>query len=311
MPCNHDNVGLILPSPSSQRRLLPSHAILRSFECAARHESFTQAAEELHLTQSAISRQVKELEQAIGTELFRRSGRRVVLTEAGQNLAKELAVDLENIRQTVLRAIASGDHGASLRIAVLPTFASRWLIPRLQSFTELCPDVTVNLATKLKPFDMEKERFDLAIHFGTDDWPDTKMVRLFEEEMIVVCSPGFRMLHNIVDAGQLETLPLLHLETRPTAWSDWFSKVGMDDKRAYSGKQFDQFSMLIAGALASLGVALLPKYLIETELSAGSLVHLTKTSLTTKNGYFIVTAAGSNQPHVTAFSQWIKSAARK
>lgn len=299
-----------MPRSSSQRRLLPSHAILRSFECAARHESFTLAAEELHLTQSAISRQVKELEQSIGTDLFRRSGRRVVLTTAGQNLASELAVDLENIRQTVLRAIASGERGASLRIAVLPTFASRWLIPRLKGFSKLWPDVTVNLATKLKPFDIEKERFDIAIHFGADDWPDTKMVRLFEEEMIVVCAPEFRKRYNIVDTSQLESLPLLHLETRPTAWSDWFSKVGMDDKQAYSGKQFDQFSMLIAGALASLGVALLPKYLIETELSTGSLVRLADASLTTKNGYFIVTAAGNNRPHVTAFSKWIKSAAR-
>ena len=299
-----------MPSSSSQRRLLPSHAILRSFECAARHESFTLAAEELHLTQSAISRQVKELEQSIGTDLFRRTGRRVVLTTAGQNLASELAVDLENIRQTVLRAIASGERGASLRIAVLPTFASRWLIPRLKGFSKLWPDVTVNLATKLKPFDIEKERFDIAIHFGADDWPDTKMVRIFEEEMIVVCAPEFRKRYNIVDTSQLESLPLLHLETRPTAWSDWFSKVGMDDKQAYSGKQFDQFSMLIAGALASLGVALLPKYLIETELSTGSLVRLADTSLTTKNGYFIVTAAGNNQPHVTAFSKWIKLAAR-
>lgn len=311
MPCYHVIAGLNLPVSSSQRRLLPSHAILRSFECAARHESFTLAAEELHLTQSAISRQVKELEQAIGTDLFRRSGRRVVLTEAGQSLASELAIDLENIRQTMLRAITSGERGASLRIAVLPTFASRWLIPRLQSFTDQWPDVTVNLATKLKSFDMEKERFDIAIHFGTDDWPDTKMVRLFEEEMIVVCAPEFQTRYNLTDTSQLESLPLLHLETRPTAWSDWFSKVGMDDKQAYSGKQFDQFSMLIAGALASLGVALLPKYLIESELAAGRLVRLAKTSLITNNSYFIVTTAGSNRPHVAAFSKWIKSAARK
>ena len=100
-----------MPNFSSQRRFLPSHAILRSFECAARQESFTQAAEELHLTQSAISRQVKELEQIIGTELFRRVGRRVVLTDAGQNLASELTQDLENIRQTVARAIAAGGEG--------------------------------------------------------------------------------------------------------------------------------------------------------------------------------------------------------
>jgi len=300
-----------LPNSPLQRRFLPSHAILRSFECAARQESFTRAAEELHLTQSAISRQVRELEQAIGTDLFRRVGRRVVLTDAGRNLATELAVDLENIRQTVLRAIAAGDRGTSLQIAVLPTFASRWLIPRLPDFSDLYPDVTINLATRLKPFDMAKERFDIAIHFGTDDWPDTKMVRVFEEEMIAVCSPEFQSRHRIVNADQLEDLPLLHLETRPMAWSDWFAKVGISDKQAYSGRQFDQFSMLIAGALASLGAALLPKYLIEKELVAGSLVRLGQDSLSTNNGYFIVTTAGSNRPDVEAFSKWMKSAAGK
>ena len=300
-----------MPNSPLQRRFLPSHAILRSFECAARQESFTRAAEELHLTQSAISRQVRELEQAIGTDLFRRVGRRVVLTDAGRNLATELAVDLENIRQTVLRAIAAGDRGTSLQIAVLPTFASRWLIPRLPDFSDLYPDVTINLATRLKPFDMAKERFDIAIHFGTDDWPDTKMVRVFEEEMIAVCSPEFQSRHRIVNADQLEDLPLLHLETRPMAWSDWFAKVGISDKQAYSGRQFDQFSMLIAGALASLGAALLPKYLIEKELVAGSLVRLGQDSLSTNNGYFIVTTAGSNRPDVEAFSKWMKSAAGK
>lgn len=300
-----------MPKSPLQRRFLPSHAILRSFECAARQESFTLAAEELHLTQSAISRQVKELEQAIGTDLFRRVGRRVVLTDAGRNLATELAVDLENIRQTVLRAVASGNQGSSLRIAVLPTFASRWLIPRLPGFCRLHPDVTINLATRLKPFDMARERFDIAIHFGADDWPDTKMLRIFEEEMIAVCSPEFQARHNIVDADLLEKLPLLHLETRPMAWAEWFAKFGISDKRVWSGQQFDQFSMLIAGALASLGAALLPKYLIENELQNGSLIRLGDQNLQTKNGYFIVTTAGHNQPQVEAFSKWIKRAARQ
>lgn len=300
-----------LPSPPpSQRRFLPSHAVLRSFECAARQESFTKAAEELHLSQSAISRQVKELEQAIGVDLFRRVGRRVVLTEAGRNLAKELAVDLENIRQTVLRAIAAGNHGSSLRLAVLPTFASRWLIPRLADFSKLCPDVTVNLTTKLKPFDIAKERFDAAIHFGTDDWPDTKMVRIFDEEMIAVCSPDFQLEHNITGTDLIQNLPLLHLETRPMAWSDWFQNFGGQGKQTYPGRQFDQFSMLISGAIASLGIALLPKYLIENELQNGSLVCLSNAGLKTNNSYFVVTAVGSNQVHIEDFIQWIKSTAR-
>jgi len=298
-----------MPSPHHQRRFLPSHAILRSFECAARQESFTLAAEELHLTQSAISRQVKELEQIVGASLFRRVGRRVVLTQAGRNLATELAVDLENIRQTVLRAIASGDQGTSLRIAVLPTFASRWLIPKLPDFASQNPDITINLATRLEPFDLEKERFDIAIHFGGNDWPGTKMLRLFGEEMIAVSSPEFQAKHRIRNSAQLETLPLLHLETRPSAWSDWFAKLGIDNKTAYSGMHFDQFSMLIAGALASLGAALVPKYLISQELRFKHLVQLAPASLRTKNSYYLVTSTGGNRPGVDEFTSWISKAA--
>ncbi|MEE9428517.1 MAG: LysR family transcriptional regulator [Paracoccaceae bacterium] len=293
-----------------RRRFLPSHAILRSFECAARHQSFTLAAKELHLTQSAISRQVKELEQIVGTEMFRRVGRRVVLTEAGRNLASELAVDLESIRQTVLRAIASGDHGTSLRIAVLPTFASRWLIPRLPDFAKHHPEFTVNITTRLEPFELAKDNFDIAIHFGTEDWPDTKMVRIFEEEMIPVCAPEFQIRYDISATEQLEKLPLLHLETRPTAWSEWFQKIGIDSKVSYSGMHFDQFSMLISGALASLGAALIPKYLIESELESGKLVRQGKMSLRTNNGYYLVTSIGSNRPGVKEFSNWIGSETR-
>ncbi|MEE9388327.1 MAG: LysR family transcriptional regulator [Paracoccaceae bacterium] len=297
-----------MPTPIQQRLHLPSHAVLRSFECAARQQSFTLASEELGLTQSAVSRQVKELEQIIGTDLFRRVGRGVVLTDAGRNLAVDLAIDLENIRQTVVRAIASGDQGTVLRIAVLPTFASRWLIPRLADFAERAPNVTVNLATRLEPFDLAKERFDIAIHFGAENWPGTKMTRIFEEDMIAVCAPSFATRHKIAQSAEMTDLPLLHLETRPMAWSDFFVQLGVADSGNLSGMYFDQFSMLIAAAVASLGVALIPQYLIESELSDGRLVQLGDARLRTKNAYFVVTSAGANRPGVGLFTNWIRSA---
>lgn len=290
-----------------RRRFLPSHAVLRSFECAARHQSFTIAAEELHLTQSAISRQVKELEHAVGTELFRRVGRRVVLTEAGQNLAAELALDLERIQQTLFRAIASGDRGGALRIAVLPTFASRWLVPRLPKFAQLHPETEVSLATRMRPFDLTREKFDLAIHFGRDDWPDSKMALLCNEEMVAVSSPQFKEKFNISSPGELANAPLLHLETRATAWADWFHECGVTSKKVYPGRHFDQFSMVIAGALVSLGAALLPKYLIEDELDDGRLLILDETILRTHNSYFIVTENGPTNPRVETFTKWIQS----
>lgn len=294
-----------------QRRYLPSYAVLRSFECAARHQSFTLAAEELHLTQSAVSRQVKEFEHSIGVNLFRRVGRRVILTKAGQNLAAELVIDLENIRQTVLRAITASDSGSCLRIAVLPTFANRWLIPRLPEFTQLHPKIIVNLSTRLQSFDLAKERFDLALHFGTDDWPDTKMIHLFSENMIAVCSPDFRDTHQINHPEKLAEVSLLHLETRPTAWFDWFVEFDQTKNNTIPGRQFDQFSMLITGAVASLGAALLPKYLIEDELEKGRLVQIGTAELKTKRGYFIVSPSGKNSPHVETFVRWIQVLAHK
>jgi len=295
-------------SPNIQRRYLPSHAVLRSFECAARHESFTLAAEELHLTQSAISRQVKEFEQLIGIDLFRRVGRRVVLTDAGRNLAKELALDLENIRQTVMRAVSAGDYGAALRVATLPTFASRWLIPRLPEFAALHPDIEVSLYTRLQPFDLDREKFDLAIHFGTDDWPLTDMQILCSEKMMAVASPEFIKKYEATDVQQLPQLPLLHLESRATAWQEFFHQADLTDISVLSGKYFDQFSMVIAGALASLGAALVPAYLIERELRDGSLRTLSPRTITTKNNYYLVAPENKKNEHVKLFSEWMKAA---
>ncbi|MEH6405183.1 MAG: LysR substrate-binding domain-containing protein [Sneathiella sp.] len=291
----------------NQRRYLPSHAVLRSFECAARHESFTLAAEELHLTQSAISRQVKEFEEVVGTALFRRVGRRVVLTEAGKNLARELALDLEGIRQTVMRAISAGEQGAAIRVAILPDFASRWLIPRLPDFLALHNDIEISFSTRLKPFDLSREHFDLAIHFGTENWPDAEMELFCSETMVAVASPEFQEQHTIDDLSDLLNVPLLHMESRPKVWQDFFEQAGLSSEDALAGKYFDQFSMVIAGAVASLGAALIPTYLIERELSEGRLVTLDAATITTKNNYFLVRPTKTDSVHVALFVQWMKN----
>ncbi|RWM09922.1 MAG: LysR family transcriptional regulator [Mesorhizobium sp.] len=290
---------------------LPSYALLRSFECAARHESFTQAAEELHLTQSAVSRQVKELEDMMGATLFRRVGRRVALTEAGRRFAADLAIDLENLRQSVVRAIAVGEQISTLRIGILPTFASRWLIPRLATFLSDHPDIEIRLETRTLPFDITRERFDIAIHFGKADWPDARMTKLFDEEMLPVASPKFRDTHMATEPARLAKAPLLHLITRESAWIDWFAMNKISDRRLLTGRHFDQFSMIIAAASASLGAALLPKYLIETELDSGILVPLSDMPLKTHNSYFVVSAAGDVNPQVNAFTRWLMSAAKR
>lgn len=297
--------------PTTPRRILPSHSVLRSFEAAARHSSFTLAAEELHLTQSAISRQVKELEEIVGTPLFRRIGRRVVLSLAEEGLARELSVDLENLRGTMMRAIAGGTRGIALHVACLPTFASRWLIPRLPLFIKEHPDIEINLSTRLKPFDLDAEHFDLAIHFGHDDWPNTEMTPLCSETMIAVSAPAFLQRYQVDSIENLAKAPLLHMTTRPTAWLDYFDAANLSQNLAMAGKHFDQFSMIIAGAIASLGAGLIPNYLIEEELENGKLVPLNTLTHATKNRYFLVTPGGQVNPNVTRFCDWMHNSIKQ
>ena len=290
---------------SGARRHLPSFAVLRSFEAAARYESFTLAAEELCLTQSAISRQIKDLEAVVGIELFHRVGRRVKLTEAGSNFAQELAEDLERIRQTVFRAIAAGEQGTALRIATLPTFASRWLIPRLPLFEREYPDIQVSLTTRVDKFDLSKEHIDAALHYGGANWPDANITELCAESMIAVASPEFKEKHDLSTEEALAACPLIHLETRPTQWNDWFEEAGIEGLSKLHGKQFGQFSMIISGAIAGLGAALLPSYLIENELSEGHLVIVSDVKLTTENKYYVVTPKGAQSEAVQCFVDWI------
>lgn len=291
---------------ANQTPILPSLAVLRCFEAAARRESFTLAAEELHLTQSAVSRQVRELEQTLGFPLFRRVGRRVVLSDAGRRFADELGTDLERLRQTVYQTIAAGDQRRALRIASLPTFANRWLIPRLEQFEAVNPDIVVSIGTRLEPFDFHRERFDLAIHFGSEDWPDTRMVRLCNEEVLAVAAPEFIARHGLSEPSGLHSVPLLHLDSRPHAWREWFRAAGLADELVLRGKWFDQFSMIITAAVASLGAALLPAYLIEEELRTGRLVRIGDTALCTDKCYYIVTPAGAPDELCRRFIDWIQ-----
>ncbi len=292
---------------SPPRSLLPSHAALRTFESAARYESFTLAAKELHLTQSAVSRQVKELEDVIGVALFRRTGRRVALTEAGRQFATELSIDLDNIRRTMMRAISAGNQTHALRVACLPTFAALWLIPRLPQFDKSHPDIQVNISTRLRRFDLSAERFDLAIHFGARDWPDTEMVPLCKETLVPVCSKTFKRKHKIESVEQLIDAPLLHMQTRPLAWQDYFRSINNMEVPALQGKYFDQFTMVISGAVASLGAALLPSYLIEPELDNGALIAVSDHKLLTNRQYYMVTPSDQNNKAVNRLCDWLQA----
>lgn len=285
---------------------LPSLAMLRCFEAAAKHQSFTAAAEELRLTQGAISRHVKELEEQVGAALFTREGRGVRLTDAGNELARNLIKDLERLRRTIGQAIARGNAAQVLSIAVLPTFGARWLLPRLTVFKALHSELEFVVHSRSEPFDLVENGIDLAIHFGGPDWPGTRLTKLCGEDLVVVAAPQLIERFSLTDLSDTFAMPLLHLSSRPMLWESFRQSIPGVQSPARQGSYFDQFSLIIAAASAGLGAAILPTYLIETELAAGILVHIENVPDPAGRKYYIATPAGVNKPLVNQFTTWIR-----
>lgn len=288
------------------RRLIPDVTTLQAFECAARHGSFTQAAHELNLTQSAVSRQIKDLEEQLGVLLFERVRQRVVLSDDGRRFLPEVRKLLHQTEETMLRAMASASSEHSLSIATLPTFGSRWLTPRIPGFLAEHPGTIINIASRSAPFDFDEENFDLAIHYGQPVWARAACSYLCSEEILPAASPELLKSWNLSEPKDLETAPLLHLATRPKLWAQWFELNGGSADTAYRGHRFDQFSMVIESAVAGLGFALLPKYLIEQELANGRLAVVFDRPMETENSYYLVVPEGKlENPLSQAFRAWI------
>ncbi|OIQ40375.1 MAG: transcriptional regulator [Roseobacter sp. MedPE-SWde] len=284
---------------------LPSLTHLRCFDSAARHQSFTAAGEEIGLTQSAVSKKVKELEADLGFALFQRVGRGVVLTAAGASLAADLAQDLGALRNSVQKAVAAGAGRSALRIAVLPTFANRWLIPRLPDFFTRHPEIELSLSTRLEPFDFARDPFDLAIHYGRDNWPGARMVELFGEQMVPIAAPELFASHDLANVNRLTDVPLVHLESRSDAWADWFLAADMRGQPRQDGRYFDQYSMVIGAATAGLGAAIVPFDMVAAELDAGSLVQLPGPVLRSSKRYYLTRPHGAAPEAVRKFETWI------
>ncbi|MDR5653505.1 LysR family transcriptional regulator [Ruixingdingia sedimenti] len=269
------------------RRFLPSISSLLALEAVERLGTATAAASELALTHSAVSRQLKFLEEQIGVTLFQRQGRSLTLTPAGAEYARAIRDNLQGIAQASLKVKAGGSR-SSLSLAILPAFGLHWLTPRLRDFSARHPDVVVNLGTRLAPFDFSHDRFDAAIHFGMRDWPGCGYLPLAHERVIPACAPAMPRVRQV--AGLLD-LPLLHLESRPGAWERWFDRQGCRADNL-GGMIFDQFLHMAEAAALGLGVALLPEFLAESEFRAGRLVTAWPDYTPTEGTYYLVWPAG-------------------
>jgi DNA-binding transcriptional LysR family regulator len=270
------------------RRKIPSIEALIAFECAARHESFTRSADELSLTQSAVSRQVASLEEYLGVPLFNRVRKRLSLTDVGMTYARQVREHLERIERDTLAAMAHRGAGGILELAVIPTFATRWLIPRLAGFYERHSNITLNLTTRAEPFMFNDTVFDAAIHFGTPAWPGAIAHHLFGEEMMPVCSPRLLNGRRTLCPDEIAQLTLLHQSARPESWRHWFLQAGIHDAPCMKGQRYELFSMLVEAARAGLGVALVPRFFVLNELANGELVMPSDISLRNEKGYYLV-----------------------
>lgn len=260
---------------------------LIAFECAARHLSFTRSGDELALTQSAVSRQIAALEDYLGVPLFNRVKKRLSLTDAGKAYAQQIRVHLERIERDTLAAMAHKGAGGIMELAVIPTFATRWLIPRLPDFYARHGHITVNLTTRAEPFMFTDTPFDAAIHFGDPVWPGALAHPLFGEEMTPVCNPKL-LRGRTVQPADLAGLTLLHQSARPEAWRHWFAQAGVHEADSMKGQRYEFFSMLVEAARAGLGVALLPRFFVLAELASGELVIPCDVALHNDKGYYLV-----------------------
>lgn len=285
----------------SDRLHLPPMGALTAFAACAETENFSAAGARLGLSQSAVSRQIATMEAMAGTPLFERRGRRVVLNAAGRRVHAALVPALDQIAGAI-RAVRARD--SELTVACLPGFAMRWLAPRLPGLSALHPDLVVNLTVRIDPFDLAREGFDAAIHFGAPDWPDAEHHFLFEEEQVAVAAPGWAQAHGLTRPEQVATMPLLFQSLRLEAWNDWLAGQGIAAPRL-SGARFDQFMIMAQAAAAGSGLALIPRFLIEPELAAGTLVEVFAHRLKSRAAYWLVHAKGPATPALSRFRDWL------
>lgn len=287
------------------RRKIPSSSSLQAFEAAARHGNFARAAEELALTEGAISRQIARLESLLNCRLFDRTGSRVKLNPVGTRYAHQVRETLERLERDTQDIMGMPEGSQSLDIAVLPTFSSRWLIPRLNKFKSLYPGITLNIAARTDPFILSGSGFDAAVHFEHSAWAGMRIQFLFEEKLIPVCHPAL-LTHKNSDE-QLNKLPRIHRRQNPDAWHQYARESGLMIDNPTQGDRFDLHEMAIAAVMAKQGVALIPRMYIESELNSGLLVSPWPASDNLSKRFCLVKPAetGVNETALAYFEDWL------
>lgn len=295
---------------------LPPMNTLRAFEAAARHLSFTQAAEELHVTQAAVSHQIRTLEEALGVRLFRRLNRAIRLTEEGQQFVSEVRKALSHLA-TAMEKLAAPDAGGPLTVSVLPSFAAKWLVPRLGRFRERHPEIDVRVSPSIQLTDFQRDDVDLGVRYGKGRYEGLHSVRLMTEDIFPVCSPallsGARALREPAD---LRHHTLLHDEVsrhdESPDWRSWLQAAGVEGIDWRRGPGFSDSSMVIEAAAAGQGVALGHRWLAAADLESGRIVMPFGPVVPSKFAYYLVSPpAVAERRRVRLFREWLLEEAER
>jgi DNA-binding transcriptional LysR family regulator len=278
------------------REATPSLNAIRAFESAARHESYSKAAEELSVSASAISQHVSQLEAELGIRLFERIKQRLELTDAGKTYRNSLSSALDRIESATVDLI--GNKGIQpLRIGALPSLAHYWLLPRLPEFIRQNPAIHLHVVSLVLDFsapkrspDLQGGRIDVALFYGDGHWDGLSAVKLMSERLVPVVSPTLLQTLGrkaVCPVDALAELPLLQHSTRPNSWGEWFRST-QSQSRSPDGPCFEHFHMLVSAAKAGTGVALVPLAFVAAELEAKSLVRLGDKELVAERAYYLV-----------------------
>lgn len=310
-------------------RRLPPLNLLRGFDAAARHLSFTKAADELNVTQGAISRQVKDLEIYLGQALFVRQTRRIELTEAGRHLAQATHALLDELEQ-VTTGLEVGDTSRTLTVSALPTIASSWLMPRLHALNELHPGIELRMVASIEPVDLASSAVDIAIRVGKlpgrryerlqpridltmlKSWSHAVAEELFPDELVPVCAPKL-LAHRKLAPADFTRLPLIHTSTRAHAWPDWLRALGVKSRiDASSGLQFGHFFLSMDAARQGRGIAIVPSIVLAQPGSMQGLTIPYYSDVKSAGEYYMIVHETKRMDrHVQQFRSWVLSEAAR
>ena len=294
------------------RRFIPSLSALAAFESAASCRSFTRAAENLGLTQSGVSRQVSQLEKYLGIKLFERIGPRLVLTDTGRSYVREVTRLLDELEEVCIDIVRGSRMRDSLKIGVQDSLASRWLVPKIQSFIDRFPQIQFTIMPISDDAEFDSRHIDCAILRGRGAWDNAHACHLMKETVTVVASPDLIPAGASVDPGTYGEYPLIQNARRPDSWLRWIEAKGLNRAETISGPRFAQTSMVIEAARAGVGLAVVPKVMVEDHLDSGSLHTPLGEAVSSGMSYFVVYPLnlGVSKP-VHDFRDWIQSVARK